>query len=171
MSASQFHAFPLQATKGAFSAYAYEVLPLLHTLLGQNKLKTDTFSVDTLAFLSGYKGHITAVMRDVAANAKRGLKGSAAASVKGHADSLVKVYAHVSLSPVLCASLVHPQCDIAGYNAMILWQLESAGTPSWNIVVMNHLRAESRFPLSRSFTTPWLRRCLSLWPGMEGRQR
>lgn len=107
MSASQFHAFALQATKGAFSAYAYEVLPLLHTLLGHNKLETDTFSADTLAFLSGYKGHITAVMRDVAANAKRGLKGSAAASVKGHADSLVKVCAHVSLSLVICASLVH----------------------------------------------------------------
>ncbi len=93
----------LQAAKGAFSAYAYEVLPLLHTLLGHNKLETDTFSADTLAFLSGYKGHITAVLRDVAANAKRGLKGSGAASVKGHADSLIKVCAYISLSLLLSA--------------------------------------------------------------------
>ena len=94
------------------------MLPLLHTLLGHNKLETDTFSADTLAFLSGYKGHITAVMRDIAANAKRGLKGSTAASVKRHADSLVKVCAHVSLSLVSFASLVH----------VALQQLRKAGT-------------------------------------------
>lgn len=81
----------LQAKAGGFSAYAYELLPLMHTLMGHNKVETDLLSTDMLAFLSGFKGHITPVMQDFAANAKRGAMGREAASQKNHANSLVKV--------------------------------------------------------------------------------
>lgn len=69
------------------------MLPLLHTLLGQNKLETETFRTDMLAFLSGFKGHITDAMRDFKVNAEQGLQGNEAASNKKHANSLVKVSA------------------------------------------------------------------------------
>ena len=92
----------MQAKKGTFSAYAYEVLPLLHTLMGQNKVEIDSFSADTLAFLSGYKGHISAVMRDFAANAKKGFKENDAASNKRHGNSLVKVSLGPNLDLKLC---------------------------------------------------------------------
>ena len=72
----------LQAKAGGFSAYAYELLPLMHTLMGHNKVETDLLSTDMLAFLSGFKGHITPVMQDFAANAKRGAMGREAASQK-----------------------------------------------------------------------------------------
>ena len=81
----------LQAKEGGFSAYAYELLPLMHTLMGHNRVETDLLSTDVLAFLSGYEGHITPVMQDFAANAKRGAVGREAASQKKHANSLVKV--------------------------------------------------------------------------------
>ena len=81
----------LQAKAGGFSAYAYELLPLMHTLMGHNKVETDLLSADVLAFLSGFTGHITPVMQDFAANAKRGAVGREAASQKNHANSLVKV--------------------------------------------------------------------------------
>ena len=81
----------LQAKESGFSAYAYELLPLMHTLMGHNKIETDLLNTDMLAFLSGFKGHITPVMQDFAANAKRGDVGREAASQKNHANSLVKV--------------------------------------------------------------------------------
>ena len=81
----------MQAKKGSFSAYAYEVLPLLHTLLGKNTIEAETFSADTVAFLDGYKGHVSPVMQEFLANTKKGFKGDAAASNSGHANSLVKV--------------------------------------------------------------------------------
>lgn len=81
----------LQAKEGGFSAYAYELLPLMHTLMAHNKLETDLLSTDMLAFLSGFKGHIRPVVQDFAANAKRGAVGREAASRKNHANSLVKV--------------------------------------------------------------------------------
>ena len=82
----------MQAKKGSFSAYAYEVLPLMHTLLGKNTIEAETFGTDTVAFLDGYKGHISPVMQDFLAHTKKGLSRSAAASSRGHANSLVKVH-------------------------------------------------------------------------------
>ncbi len=81
----------VQAKKGSFSAYAYEVLPLMHTLLGKNTIEAETLSADTVAFLDGYKGHISPVMQDLLANSKEGLSGGDAASSRGNANSLVKV--------------------------------------------------------------------------------
>ena len=63
----------------------------MHTLMGHNKVETDLLRTDMLAFLSGFKGHITPVTQDFAANAKRGAVGNEAASQKAHANSLVKV--------------------------------------------------------------------------------
>lgn len=81
----------MQAKKGSFSAYAYEALPLMHTLLGKNTIEAETFSADTVAFLDGYKGHISPVMQDFLASSKQGLSGDDAASSRGNANSLVKV--------------------------------------------------------------------------------
>jgi hypothetical protein len=83
----------LQAPKGAFSAYAYEVLPLMHTLLSHNQLEADQYRNDSLAFISGYRGHSNAVMRDFANKLKHGFKGSTAASESERAHSVVKVSA------------------------------------------------------------------------------
>ncbi|CAL5219808.1 g1716 [Coccomyxa viridis] len=80
-----------KAKKGSFSAYAYEALPLMHTLLGKNTIEAETFSADTVAFLDGYKGHISPVMQDFLASSKQGLSGDDAASSRGNANSLVKV--------------------------------------------------------------------------------
>ncbi len=80
-----------QATKGSFSAYAYEVLPLMHTLLSHNHLEPGQFANDSLAFLRGFRGHSNALMREFASNSQRGLKGPDAAGTTDKAHSLIKV--------------------------------------------------------------------------------
>ncbi|CAL8468673.1 g8213 [Coccomyxa elongata] len=80
-----------KATKGSFSAYAYEVLPLMHTLLSHNHLDPGQFANDSLAFMRGFRGHSNALMREFASNSERGLKGPDAAGTSDHANSLIKV--------------------------------------------------------------------------------
>ncbi|KAK9914875.1 hypothetical protein WJX75_001697 [Coccomyxa subellipsoidea] len=80
-----------KAARGSFSAYAYEVLPLMHTLLSNNHLEPEQFRNDSLAFLRGFRGHSSPLMREFASKAGRGLKGADAAGPSDHAHSLVKV--------------------------------------------------------------------------------
>ncbi len=65
----------------------------MHTLLSKNHLEAEQFRNDSLAFLSGYRGHSGPLMQEFASKSGRGLKGADAAGNTDHAHSLVKVSA------------------------------------------------------------------------------
>ncbi len=80
-----------QAERGAFSAYAYETLPIMHTLMSQSELGAEQFAADCLAFFDGYAGHINADMRRWTAAVKAGAQGAEAAVDGDAAHALIKV--------------------------------------------------------------------------------
>ena len=80
-----------QAERGAFSAYAYEMLPLMHTLMSQSELGAEQFAADSFAFFEGYAGHTNADMRRWTAAVRAGAQGAEAAADGDAAHALVKV--------------------------------------------------------------------------------
>ena len=141
--------------------------------MGHNKVETDLFSTDTLAFLLGFKGHITPVMRDFAANAKRGAVGNEAASQKNHANSLVKVsptdrYMHPTNVSVGTCLHVHGSNPVPQYLCMMFPLVSRGfcipvalcGRCTWQLACLSGQRRT--VIIARS----GLRKCLSLWLGI-----
>ena len=89
----------MQAAAGSFSAYAYEALPVMHTLMGHSHLEEDQFRADSHAFFRGYRGHINMAMRQFTANVEGGLQGPDAAVDTDAAHALIKVFIMPSRSP------------------------------------------------------------------------
>ena len=117
-------AIPVQAAAGSFSAYAYEALPIMHTLMGQSQLEERQFRADSHAFFSGYRGHINAAMRQFTANVGDGLQGPEAAVDTDAAHALIKV--RVKPEPLGCHRRAHAQIMCA---ALILIPV-CAGAPA-----------------------------------------
>ena len=95
---------PAQVAQGEQSAYAYEVLPLLHTLMAAGRFLPGRFADDALQFFAGTKGPVNAGPRawlarwlgaDAPPEAEPG-SGRACAGVPGdeRANALVKVRLH-----------------------------------------------------------------------------
>jgi hypothetical protein len=131
----------IQAARGSFSAYAYEVLPLMHTLLSNNHLEPEQFRNDSLAFLRGFRGHSSPLMREFANKAGRGLKGADAAGPSDHAHSLVKVG-----TPLCCpqdAACSKPSRQLPttkalhGVQSSVIWHFTSLerGPMEWLLTV------------------------------------
>ena len=97
----------MQASKGAFSAYAYETLPIMHTLMSQSGLEAEQFSSDCFTFFDGYGGHINAAMREWTGNIRAGLHGVEAAVDSDAAHALIKVSFGPLLAPGTLETMHH----------------------------------------------------------------
>lgn len=81
----------MQAASGSFSAWGYEALPLLQSLLSSNKMDGYQFSIVTLDYFVKYPGHVNEVPRAVVARLQAGKAWPYCGVDIDSASSLVKV--------------------------------------------------------------------------------
>eukprot|EP00884_Botryococcus_braunii_P016370 jgi/Botrbrau1/3416/Bobra.0337s0049.1 len=82
---------PYEAASGAFSAWGYEALPLLQSLLSSNKMDGYQFSQVTMEYFMKYPGHINEVPKAVVARLVAGKAWPYCGVSIDSASSLVKV--------------------------------------------------------------------------------
>jgi hypothetical protein len=80
-----------QAEAGSFSAWGYEVLPLLQALLGANKMEGAHFSTVSYEYFKKYPGHINDVPLKFVARIEGGKPWPYCGINSDAASSLIKV--------------------------------------------------------------------------------